>query len=557
MKKNLFLGMIAASAMVLATSCSSDAVDTVGESNEAQVTFNVSTDGATLTRAISDGTGADKLVYRVFDKDGNAITALVKTEVDGLSDLTTGHNVILTLAKGQTYKVAFWAQNSACTAYTVDDNMNVTVDYTSAANNDETRDAFFKTVEITVKGDATETVEMTRPFAQLNVANTDADKTAAEASNIKVKTSSVTIKKAATSLDVKTGKVSGETDVTYTTAAIPTEKLSVDMDADGTKEEYNYLSMCYVLPNDATTGAAKTVAEVAFTFTPETGEAIELKDGLQNIPLQRNYRTNIVGNILSANATFNVKIDPAYEGEENISRIVTVNNSAELAEAASEANTVVKLAASTTAYTLPASVAEGVTFTGAGTDNTKIEANTGVTYGGKDVAFENLTYINASSNYVGLYHTDAVSYKNCVITGKPTMYATTVTFDNCTFKQSTYEYCIWTYGSQDITFNNCKFETMGKAVKIYNESTNLVQVATFNNCTFNATNVPAGSGKAAIEIDARPNTNGKYTININNCTESGMVAGEISKNTMWNVEENAGVNVTTVYVDGTQVYPTI
>ena len=252
MKKNFFFGMIAASAMVLATSCSSDALDTVGESNEAQVTFNVSTDGATLTRAISDGTGANKLVYRVFDKDGKAISALEKTEVSNLSDLTTGHNVTLTLAKGQTYKVAFWAQNSKYDAYTVDDNMNVTVDYTSAANNDETRDAFFKTVEITVKGDATETVELTRPFAQLNVANTDDDKTAAETSGINVKTSSVTIKNAATSLDVKTGKVSGKADVTYTTAAIPTEKLAVDMNGDGTKEEYNYLSMCYVLPNDDT-----------------------------------------------------------------------------------------------------------------------------------------------------------------------------------------------------------------------------------------------------------------------------------------------------------------
>ena len=557
MKKNFFLGMIAASAMVLATSCSSDELDAVEESNEARVTFNVSADGATFTRAISDGTGANKLVYRVFDKDGNAITALKKTEEPNLSDLTKGHNIVLTLAKGQTYKVAFWAQNSACTAYTVDDNMNVTVDYTNAVNNDETRDAFFKTVEITVKGDATETVELTRPFAQLNVANTDADKKAAETSGIVIDKSSVTIKNAATSLDVKTGKVSGETNVTYTTAAIPSEKLAVDMDGDGTKEEYNYLSMCYVLPNDATTGAAKTVAEVAFTFTPETGEAIELKDGLQNIPLQRNYRTNIVGNILSAKATFNVKIDADYEGEENISRIVAVTNSAELAKAVTEANTVVKLAASTTAYTLPTSVAEGVTFSGAGTDNTTIAANTSVNYGGKDVTFENLTYSNSSGNYVGLQHSNAVSYKNCVITGKPTMYATTVTFDNCTFKQSTYEYCIWTYGSQNITFNNCKFETKGKAVKIYNESTNLVQVATFNDCTFNATDVEAGNGKAAIEIDARPNTNGKYTVNINNCTENGMVAGEISKNTMWNVEENTGVNVTTIYVDGTQVYPSI
>ena len=550
MKKNFFWGMIAASAMVLATSCSSEALDAVEESNKAQVTFNVSADAATLTRAISDGTGADKLVYRVFDKDGKAISSLKKTEVSNLSDLTTGHNVTLTLAKGQTYKVAFWAQNSSCSAYTLDDDMNVSVSYENAANNDETRDAFFKTVEITVKGDATETVELKRPFAQLNVANTDDDKTAAEASGIVIEKSAVTIKNAATKLNVLDGTVSGEADVTYTTATIPAEKLAVDMDADGAKENYNYLSMCYVLPNDATTGAAKTVAEVAFSFAPKSGEAIELKDGLQNIPLQRNYRTNIVGNILSANATFNVKIDAAYEGEENIH---LVTNSTELAAAAKIKNAIVKLAASESDYTLPTSVADGVTFIGAGTENTNVVANSAVTYNGMNVSFENLTYSNASKDYIGLQHTASVSYKDCVITGRPTMYATTATFDNCTFKQDTYDYCIWTYGSKDITFNNCTFETMGKAVKIYNETSTLVQKATFNGCTFKATNIPEGKGKAAIEIDGTLITAGSYTVNINNCTESGMVDGETSSNKMWNVDK--GSNTTTVYVDGTKVYP--
>ena len=553
MKKTILFGMAAASVMMLAASCSSSDVEETA-TGQAQVSFKISADtkaNIRATRAISDGTGTDKLMYRVFDKDGNVIATQALT-TETATDLLTGHTVTLALAKGQTYKVAFWAQNSNCTAYTVDQNMNVTVNY-AGANNDETRDAFFKTVDITVTGNTAGSVTLTRPFAQVNVGDTDADKAAAAEAGTVITESSVTIKNAATSLNVVTGKVSGSADVTYTSAAIPTEKLSVDIDGDGTKEDYNYLSMCYVLPNDETTGAAATVAEAAFTFKPATGDDIVLKDGLQNIPLQRNYRTNIVGNLLAGNATFTVKVDPAYEGDYNptLGPVYTVTTSDELATAAKNENAIITLSGSD-AFTLPTSIADGVTIKGE-TQSAVLEANTAVAYHGMNVKFENLTYKNSTGNYVGIQHSNSVAYSNCIIEGKPTMYATTATFDNCTFKASTYEYCIWTYGSQDITFNKCTFDTMGKAVKVYIENNSaLNQVATFNGCTFKATNIPDGKGKAAIEIDGTLNTTGSYAVYINNCTESGMVAGETSGEKMWNCDK--GSNTTTVYVDGTKVY---
>jgi hypothetical protein len=552
MKKTILFGMAAASLMMLAASCSSSDVEETA-TDQALVSFKISADtkaNIRATRAISDGTGTNKLMYRVFDKDGAIITTqALKTE--DATDLLTGHTVTLALAKGQTYKVAFWAQNSNCTAYTVGEDMNVAVSY-DGENNDETRDAFFKTVDVTVTGNMSESVTLTRPFAQINVGDTDDDLAAAKTAGTVITESAVTIKNAATSLDVKTGKVSGSAEVTYTSAAIPTEKLSVDIDGDGTKEDYNYLSMCYVLPNDETTGAAATVAEAAFTFKPTKGDDIVLKDGLQNIPLQRNYRTNIVGNLLASTATFTVKVDPAYEGEYNqkLGPVFTVSSSDELAAAALTENAIITLSGSE-AFTLPTSIADGVTIKGE-TQSAVIEATTAVTYGDKNVKFENLTYSNSSVNYIGLQHATSVSYKNCVITGRPTMYATTATFDNCTFKQDEFDYCIWTYGSQDITFNNCTFDTMGKAVKIYTESGALVQVATFNKCTFKATNIPEGKGKAAIEIDGTLNLNGSYTVYINNCTEDGMVAGETSGEKMWNCDK--GSNTTTVYVDGKKVY---
>lgn len=322
MNKNLFLGMFAATGMLLATSCSNDELGLTQSGNEAQVSFSLGLEGGIATRAISDGKSADVLMYAVFDKDGNRITTIDKVEKSGVTFPTTEN---ITLAKGQTYKVAFWAQDDDCEAYTVSDDMKVTVDYetNNTSNNDETRDAFFKTVEFTVTGSTSIDVELKRPFAQINVGVTEQDWEEAVASGIKIAQSSVVIKNAATNLNLLDGTVSGEAEVSYELANIPANPafLEVDVDGDGTKEAYNWLSMSYILPADNTTGYAKTTLDnVAFVFAPENTSysKIELNQGLNAVPVQRNWRTNILGKLLTGNITFNIVVDPVYEDDHNI-----------------------------------------------------------------------------------------------------------------------------------------------------------------------------------------------------------------------------------------------
>lgn len=311
--------MFAMAGTLLATSCSNDELDAVQSGNEVQVTFSLGVEGGigVKTRAISDGTGADKLIYAVFDEDGNRISSITKVERTNVTFPTTE---TLTLAKGQTYKVAFWAQDADCSTYTLDDKMNVTVDYANAANNDETRDAFFKTETFTVTGTASIDVVLKRPFAQINVGVTKEDWKAAVASGITIDQSKVVVKNAATSLNLVTGAVSNPTDVTYNLATIPAEELKVDTDKDGNisaSETYNWLSMSYILVNDGSEdGAQKTTLEgLEFTFKPESGNDITLKDGLTSVPVQRNWRTNILGKLLTGDITFNISIDPIYDGD--------------------------------------------------------------------------------------------------------------------------------------------------------------------------------------------------------------------------------------------------
>lgn len=545
MKKVTIFGMFAA--LMLANSCSEDNSVPQADSSLAQVTFKVSADGA-LTRAISDGTTVDELVYRVFDKNGNPIATL-PLEKEAAADLSSGHTVALTLAKGQTYKVAFWAQKAGNTAYTVNDNMQVAINY-SAANNDESRDAFFNAVEITVKDDVAQTVELKRPFAQLNVGSTTADWNAAVASGAIVTESKVTVKQAATTLNVLDGKVSGAADVNFTYAAKPAELLKVDADGDGTKEDYEYLSMSYILPNDATDGTQKTLASAEFTFKAASGTEIVVKNGLQNLPLQRNYRTNIVGNILSGTTTFTVVVDPAFSTPDHNTtyRMVHASTQAEMTAAASQPNTVVKLAAGNS-YTLSAAPADGVVFSSDDAATTTVRIPAAVT--ATNVSFENVTVESPNTNYVGIQHATTVKYKGCVITGQPFSYAADASYEDCKFVQTSGScYNIWTYGSSNITFTRCAFSCAGKSVLIYNEGTITGQTATFQDCTFTAT-APA-AGKAAIEIDSSLPTGvgTPFKVVINNCTATGFDNGSVSGNSLWN--EKRGTKAT-VIVDGVTV----
>lgn len=317
MNRKLFFGLLVSACMLFATSCKKDELDESLYGGEAKVTFSLGLEGENVaTKAISDGKQADKLIYAVFDENGTRISSIAAVEKTGV---TFPDTVTLTLAKGQTYKVAFWAQDNDCQAYTVDTTvtMNVAVSYDNAPNNDETRDAFFKTVEFTVTGSTSIDVEMKRPFAQINVGVTKEDWEAAVASGIEIENSSVVIKNAATSLNLIDGTVGTETvDVSYASNTIPNEPLYVDTDDDGIKEEYNWLSMSYILVADESDGASMaTLQSLQYTFTSENGNPIEFEEGLNTVPVQRNWRTNILGKILTGDIQFNITIDPTYDDD--------------------------------------------------------------------------------------------------------------------------------------------------------------------------------------------------------------------------------------------------
>lgn len=575
MNKKLFLGMFAAAGMLLATSCSNDELDVVQSGNEAQVTFSLAAEGGIATRAISDGTGAKKLVYAVYNANGELIKTIANTDVNGqivdYSAFDNGltENVTITLAKGQQYTVAFWAQNPNCTAYTTTDLKNVTIDY-AGLNNDETRDAFFKAETFTVTGNTEIDVVLKRPFAQINVGVYQTDWDAAVASEIEIEKSKVTIEKAATSINLLTGEVEGEETVEYGFATIPTqfttpETLDVDLDKDGTKEKYVYLSMSYILANDATTGYAKaTLEDLDFTFAPKSGNNINFSEGLNAVPVQRNWRTNIIGKILTGDVTFNITIDPIYDGEYNNGEAQPVNiNGVYYATIQDAVNNVkdgevIKVATGT--YTEVVKVTGGKNFTlEAAGPNVVIAAldhqsnGTPSTVKVKGITFDN------SVTTAGWFTGTAPNIAPCV-----GAWGGTLTFEDCAFivagtsGKETGVMTWWTTENNvmSLSFNNCTFEgkddhANARAMQIYGYVNMEV-----NNCSFNTkkdytlkyvaqngniatfSNNIVNNSENFVELgsSAYPGTN--YTANINNNTLGNGVNTHIIAN-----NENQTVNV--------------
>lgn len=298
--KRILFGMIAATGLFAATSCSQDA-DLNGKSGkEGSVTFNVQIEQVIGTRAISDGKGANILYYQVFDQDGtNSVTEVLNTSITDL-----GATVNIELVSGETYKIAFWAQNSSCTAYDVTDLSNVTIDYQDLKNNDETMDAFFANYEFTLNSTLNETVKLYRPFAQINVGvlseNADA---------LGIDESSITLPSYYNSINLVDGNVGQvqESELTLALNNVPSgETFTLKTTQDAT---YAYLSTTYVLVPIA----KQTLNEVNFAFSGSKNYTLKY----DNVPLQRNYRTNIITGQDMEEANFTIVVEPAYNEQDN------------------------------------------------------------------------------------------------------------------------------------------------------------------------------------------------------------------------------------------------
>lgn len=314
--RNLFFGMLAIAGMLAASSCVKESIN-VPEGNDIVASFTINATDAIATKAIGDGTTVDKVACAVYDANGDEMTAL--REVVEVNGKTAYYSI--RLAKGQAYRVAFFAYNEAANAYDLTDMKSIKIN--SACSNVEGRDAFTNYVDIEAEktmNSISENVTLYRPFAQLNLGVdaqelADAAKAGVVVSNTQVTVTNVYDAFSAYDNTVASDAVLGT--CTYALNGVPAEKLVVNGD------EYTYLALNYLLVGDK--GAEKSLTDVEFVWATADGKTNNPTTHFVNIPVQRNYRTNIIGKLLTNPAEFNISIDADFDGE-YVENVVTVTN---------------------------------------------------------------------------------------------------------------------------------------------------------------------------------------------------------------------------------------
>ena len=304
MKKNYLFGFFAMATMLFTASCQEQEVVQQGQAGaDATVSINVTTpELGVSTRAFGDGKTAQTLHYAVYNVKGEGANR-TRTYLDDLTvedhtfELST--QIDLQLVTGNTYDVIFWADTDGNAPYSIDwSNGTVSVDYSNVTSNNEDYDAFFNWITIEVTGAKTESVKLYRPFGQLNIGTSDIEE--ARKAGFTIAQTSVTVPTYET-LNLWTKEVSGETTATFKAAAIPTgEAFPVT--------GHKYLAMNYLLlPAD------KELVEVTFDFYSDVDEA---KNRVySSVPVQRNWRTNIYGKLMTSEIDVNIEIAPLFEDQ--------------------------------------------------------------------------------------------------------------------------------------------------------------------------------------------------------------------------------------------------
>ena len=319
--------MLAIAGMLFATSCSQDELlnePTTGDYVSAKFTIGTS-DGIATRATIGNGTKADKVACAVYDEKGTELRDLYA--IRDVVDMKATYEI--RLAKGQKYRVAFFAYNSTADAYDVTYLTDIKVK-DSQNSNIENRDAFTAYVDV----DATvntinEDVTLYRPFAQLNLGVDNTEWTDAVKAGVTVAKSKIVVTNVYNQFSAYDNAVVATAEpvtMTFAMNTIPTEELEVDVDRDGTianTEKFKYLALNYLLVGDA--GTEKSLTDVEFVW--ENSDASKTNNPtthFKNIPVQRNYRTNIIGKLLTNPATFNIVIDADFIDSPEDDYIVSV-----------------------------------------------------------------------------------------------------------------------------------------------------------------------------------------------------------------------------------------
>ena len=317
--KKIFKTLSASVLMALAlTACQKE--EFRGNEAEGIYTFEVSADNIATKATIDgdgNGTAVNRFIMEVYlQKTTGELVLLDKKVQAPTADSPKRTSFNLTLIKDQEYKVLFWADKGTDAMgdlyYKTTDNLQH-VSFLDAARtgNNDALDAFSKMEVITraeSKAGFSKSVQLTRPFGQVNFITTDIPAINALTGGSAFLPTDVKVSyTTCTGFDVLNQTGTGSEAIEYTAPVYSA------MDPATNPAKYT-LSMDYML---TATSEKETRPVVKLTALAGNYELTTVE--VTNYPVQRNYRTNIIGNLLTTTNEFVVEVDPMWTNESDLS----------------------------------------------------------------------------------------------------------------------------------------------------------------------------------------------------------------------------------------------
>lgn len=312
MNRNLLKTLAAAAMTLLTAACAKEQV--AGDGQTVEATFEVDVPGTEVTtKGLSDAAAVDELICQVFLNDGNY------TPVPDLNQTVPvtacKAKVSFNLVKGQKYAFIFWAQTHGTGYYNTEDLRSVKMNVDAVKANDPKMDAFWGTDTKTATANASSNKKtLYRALSQVNFGQESLDRS----DKLTVTESMVKATGVPDTFHPFVGNKSeaceGSVDITFAkNAAIADEKLTVS------GVDYDYLATAYVFAPKS----KSILSDVSATFTFDNAKTTTVN--APNAPLQGNYRTNILGNLLTVGAEWNITVDPEFKGGDKIYDAVSAN----------------------------------------------------------------------------------------------------------------------------------------------------------------------------------------------------------------------------------------
>ena len=310
MKKIL---LFASALAFFAASCQQENLEPVVSGNT--VTYTVQVADAVGTKAIGDLVPSDMVlhyeVYRTTVKDDSTLgdgTRLLYHKSEPMN--SNPFTINLELVNDQNFTVLFWAQTADNTVIDPSNLRNVTVSQSLTAN--QANYAAFSNVDFIEKDEqlGNRTISLVRPVSQINLGTTP-ESLKSFKTPITMSESSFTVNGLSTSFNVATqeaGAISAEA-FTFGSAAVPTYDAADSLSVNG--DNYAYAAMNYV------GFAPKAGVNVVVSYEITTSEG-KIDNTIENVPVKPNYRTNIVGNLITEGAKYQVSLDANWAGVSNV-----------------------------------------------------------------------------------------------------------------------------------------------------------------------------------------------------------------------------------------------